>query len=321
MSNLSKEYKIGNYKNMIIEVQRTEMTDDQLSERVSDKIAELCESFMQYEEVDRPTKMGDLVVLDYTGFCGGEQFEGGTANGAQLLLGSGMFIEGFEEQLVGKERETVCYVNVTFPEEYHMESLAGKAACFMCTIHQVYEGVVPELTDELANRAGFESVRAMVAKAGESVQAELETSMQYDIENAICPRLVDLFEGTVPEEMIDAQCDKLVEQFANTLQSQGMNLHDFLQEVDISIDALKANYRNNAINSCKLELALALIAELEGFTVSPAEMEEEYRQLSIAYALTIDDTHALIGDEDLHKELLQQKVLDFIRNISAIRYI
>ena len=265
------EVKIDGYKGLTVEKAEAVVTD----EDVDRELAGIQQRNSRTINVDgRPAQLGDTVVFDFEGFCDGEAFEGGKAEKFSLKLGSNQFIPGFEDGMVGHSIGEEFDVNVTFPEEYHAEELAGKPAVFKVKIHEIKETEVPELDDEFAKDVSeFDTL----AEYKEDIRAELlrkaEDRAKDDADNKLMDQLIDLVDADIPEVMYDKKVDENIRDFSYRLQSNNMNMEDYFKYTGLDMDSLKGQFRDQAIHQVKLRLALEKIAEIENIEVSDEDCE------------------------------------------------
>lgn len=268
---------------------------------------------------DRPAKMDDEVILDFEGFFGDEPFEGGKGEDHPLRLGSGQFIPGFEEQVVGHNIGDEFDVNVTFPEEYQMEDYAGKDAVFKCKLKGISYEELPEIDDELIKDATeFNTVDEYKAdiktKLEEAAQKQAETSF----ENSIMTALIEKVESPIPNCMYERRIDSLVQNFDNTLKQQGMSLDIYFQYTGMDTDSFRETHRERAINEVKLRLALEKIAELEKIEPTEEEINAGLADIAAANNMDVETIKKFIPMEDFKTDLRVQKAVDFVKDNAVI---
>lgn len=268
---------------------------------------------------DRPAQMDDEVILDFEGFFGDEPFEGGKGEDHPLRLGSGQFIPGFEEQVVGHNIGDEFDVNVTFPEEYQMEDYAGKDAVFKCKLKGISYEELPEIDDELIKDATeFNTVDEYKAdiktKLEEAAQKQAETSF----ENGIMTALIEKVESPIPNCMYERRIDSLVQNFDNTLKQQGMSLDIYFQYTGMDMDSFRETHRERAINEVKLRLALEKIAELEKIEPTEEEINAGLADIAAANNMDVETIKKFIPMEDFKTDLRVQKAVDFVKDNAVI---
>ena len=229
---------------------------------------------------DRPTALGDEVVLDYAGYCDGVQFPGGTAENQTLVLGSGMFIPGFEEQLLDKVCEEKVIVKVTFPTQYHAEELAGKDAEFHCTIHQIRVKTQYELDDTFAKEVGgCETFEEFRTKLQESMQAYTDERGEMDLQDRLLRMAAETLEFEPSEKQIEAELDEQMHNMEAQLAQQGLNLEMYCQFMNTTEEKLRESFKAEAERQVKSRLALERVAKTEKIKAGKKEMEEEYKKI------------------------------------------
>ena len=263
---------------------------------------------------DRAAQNGDEVIIDYAGFVGDFQFPGGTAEQQPLTLGSGMFIPGFEEQLVGANVGDKVDVKVTFPTEYHAEELAGKEAVFHCTVHAIQTKDVPELNDEFAKQFnGISSLEDMKAQLKQQLQAYADQYAQNKVRDELLKELVKQVEDvTFDEEEVKNEIDIAVEGFARQLEQRGMNLEGYLQACGRTREEMDAELRPQAEDTIKARMALNEVCRLEGITVTQEEVDAAYQEVANMYRVSVQEVKDAYGqdnDEKLRKDVLLKKAI------------
>ena len=266
------------------------------------------------EVKDRPAQNGDEVIIDYAGFVGDFQFPGGTAEMQPLPLGSGMFIPGFEEQLVGANVGDKVDVNVTFPEAYHSADLAGKEAVFHCTVHAIQTKEVPELNDDFAKQFnGITSLEDMKAQLKQQLQAYADQYAQNKVRDELLKELVKHVEDvTFDEAEVKMEIDIAVEGFARQLEQRGMNLEGYLQACGRTREEMDAELRPQAEDTIKARMALNEVCRLEGITVTQDEVDAAYQEVANMYRVSVQEVKDAYGqdnDEKLRKDVLLKKAI------------
>lgn len=273
--------------------------------------------------VERPAKEGDTVLLDYSGFVGDEQFEGGTAERQELKLGSGMFIPGFEEQLVGATPGEKKDVVVTFPEEYHAEDLAGKEAVFHCLVHEIKEEQLPELDDEFAKDVSeYDTLEELKKANRERLEAYAKAGSESQMKDAALGKVVEANEVDVPGTMVEDEMDRMCQELDQQLRYQGMSLEQYLQFTGKDMAAFRNELRPDAERQVKTRIILMGIVEAEGIKVSQEEMEEELKVMAAQYQTTADKLKEMIGVENLTflmKDLQVKKAIELIFENAVIK--
>lgn len=308
------EVKLGDYKSIEIEKVEYNVTDELIENElksVQDMNGRITDAG------DRAVKEGDILTIDYAGYVGEEQFEGGTAEKQQLEIGSNQFIPGFEEQLVGKNKGEEVDVVVTFPEEYHEESLKGKEATFKVTIHEIKEKELPELDDEFAKDVSdFDTLEEYKTSIKEKLEKEFKNREEIEQENNLIEMVVDASEVELPEAMVNTQLENEVAEFDHRLKSQGLGLEQYLSLTNSSEEDLKEQLRPVALKRVKGDLVLEAIAKAENFEVTEEDLDKELEKMAEIYqqenkAKFVKDMKR--GDLGFLKtSLINQKTIDFL---------
>ena len=268
---------------------------------------------------DRAAQLEDEVIIDFEGFFGDEAFEGGKGEDHPLRLGSGQFIPGFEDQVVGHNIGDEFDVNVTFPENYQMEEYAGKEAVFKCKLKAISYEELPEISDELIKDATeFETVDEYKAdirtKLEEAAVKQAETSFENGIMNAI----IEKIDSPIPNCMFERRIDELVQNFDMTLRQQGMNLDIYFQYTGMDMDSFRDTHRERAINEVKLRLALEKIAEIEKLEVSEEDINKGLAEIAEANKMDVEAVKKLIPMEEYKNDLLVQKAIELVKENAIV---
>lgn len=274
---------------------------------------------------DRPAQLGDEVVIDYAGFCDGEQFEGGTAHHQPLTLGSGRFIPGFEEQLVGKNIGEEVIVSVTFPEVYHSDKLAGKAAEFHCVIHHIHEKSTYELNDEFAKKFGeCENMEEFREKLHLSMQNYMDERAEMDLQDRLMVEAASSLESEPTEEEIEAELNEQLSRLSAELSQQGLDLEMYCQFTGTTVEQLKESAKDNAVMSIRVRKTVDKIAALENLTADEHEVEHALGHVASQNGITLEQLKGLYN-EDFEKavvrSILTGKVMKLIRDAAEITMI
>ena len=260
---------------------------------------------------DRASQMGDTCSIDFEGFVDGVAFEGGKGENYPLELGSGSFIPGFEEQVAGKNIGEEFDVNVTFPEQY-AEELAGKDAVFKVTIHEIKAKELPELDDEFAKDADFDTLDELKEDIKKSISERKAEESKRDYEDQLLEQLVDSMTADIPEVMFTEKTDELVRDYANRLQMQGIDLKTYLSYLGQDMESFRANFKVAAEKQVKTALALEKVAELENIKASEEDIEEEIKKLAEMYQMEADQIKAAVPSEQLAADIELRKAIDFV---------
>lgn len=304
--------ELGEYKNLGLEKDSVEVTDADVEERLDSLLSRQAE----WQIKEGESKKGDIVVIDFKGFIGDEAFEGGEAKGYELELGSGSFIPGFEEQLEGKVAPVDTEVNVTFPENYQVADLAGKAARFEVTVHDVKEKVLPELTDEFVKEFSKEAASTVAEykeKLKEEIKLEKENLAEKSYSDKVISTAVENAKVSVPEKLVEQEVNSMFEQFTGNLSRQGLSFDLYEQFTGKGEADLKAEMKSDAENKIKTSFVLGEIAEVEKVEVTEADIDAEVKELATMYNMTEEGIKERISVEDLRGELVIQKTVDFLK--------
>ena len=271
------------------------------------------------EEIkDRPTQNGDEVVLDYAGFCDGEQFAGGTAQMQTLVLGSGTFIPGFEEQLLDKVCGEEVDVNVTFPEVYHSEALAGKAAVFKCRIHAIRVKSAYELDDTFAREVGgCDTLDQMREKMRQSLQNYSDERGEMELQEVLIRKAADTLEFTPSEEQIQAEMDEQMQNLNAQLAQQGVNMEMYCKFMNTTEEKLREDARNNAVASVRIQAAIEQIVALENLEATKEEIAEAVAVIARQNRMTVEQLKPYYDAEfeaAVVRSVLTSKALKLVRD-------
>ena len=309
------EVKLGEYKGLEVEKTETEVTDEDVQNeltRLQEQQAELV------VKEDGAIENGDTVNLDFEGFVDGEAFEGGKAENYSLEIGSGSFIPGFEEQLVGEKAGAEKDVNVSFPEEYHAEELAGKPAVFKVKIHDIKSKQLPELNDEFAKEA--EGDAETLEDLKKELRTKLEESKKQEAENqtreTVIEKASENAEIEIPEAMVNTELDRMVQEFGQRLQMQGMNLDLYYQFSGTSEEALREQMKEDAQKRVRTNLVLEAIVEAENIEVSEEEINTELSKMAEMYKMEVEQIKQMLamqgGNDAVAADLKVRKAIDFL---------
>ncbi|MBA5989478.1 trigger factor [Staphylococcus aureus] len=308
------EVKLGDYKGLEIEKQETELSDDELQEAIDHSLGHLAEMVVKEDGV---VENGDTVNIDFSGSVDGEEFEGGQAEGYDLEIGSGSFIPGFEEQLEGMKVDEEKDVVVTFPEEYHAEELAGKEATFKTKVNEIKFKEVPELTDEIANELDAEA--NTVDEYKENLGKRLAEQKATDAENVekeeAITKATDNTTIDIPEAMVNTELDRMVSEFAQRIQQQGLDLQTYFQISGQDETQLREQMKDDAEQRVKTNLTLTAIAEAEKIEATDEDIDKELEKMSKQFNISVEDIKNTLGNTDIIKNDVRiQKVIDLLRD-------
>ena len=307
------EVELGEYKGIEIEKVSYETTD-------ADVDAEIEKARQQNARIisvdDREVKNGDLTVIDFEGFTDGKAFEGGKGTDYDLEIGSGAFIPGFEDQLVGAKIGEEVDVNVTFPEEYHSEELKGKPALFKVTVKEIKEKQLPEVNDDFVKDISeFDTLDEYKKDIKEKLTKANEDKAKAETENKVIEKLCETVTVDIPQCMIDSQLDSIAQDFDYRLQMQGLNLQKYLEMTGMTLEAFKEQFKEQAQNQVKTSLVLDAVAKAEKINATAKDVEAEMKKMAESYKMELDKVKKLFRDEDkksLENEIITRKTVDFL---------
>ena len=307
------EVTLGDYKGLEVEKASAEVTEADVEAELK-KVQEQNSRLLTVE--DRPVADGDHTVIDFEGFMDGKTFEGGKGEDYPLVIGSHSFIDTFEEQLIGKNIGEECEVNVTFPTEYHADSLAGKPAMFKVTVKEIKVKELPELNDEFAGEVSeFETL----AEYKEDVKAKLsetkEKQAATENENRVVEKAVANASMEIPEAMIDAQIDTMMNDYARRMQSQGISLEQYMQFTGLTTSALREQMKPQAVKRIETRLVLEAIVKAADIQVSDEAVDQELANMAAAYKMEVEQVKGFMGENELariREDLAVQKAVDMM---------
>ena len=273
----------------------TRVTQKEIDARVQEEAEKNARTIV----VERPVQDGDEVVLDFEGFVDGEAFEGGKGENYPLTIGSGSFIPGFEEQLVGAELEKEVEVNVTFPAEYHAPDLASKEAVFKCTVHEIKVKEVPELDDEFAAEVSeFDTLEEYKADIKVKIKEEKLAEGKRQKEDQAVEKAVANATMEIPDAMIDTQVQQMAQEFAQRMQSQGLTLEQYFQFTGLTADKMNEEMRPQAVKRIETRLVLEAIAKAENIEISEEKLDAELTKMAEMYQMEVDKLKEYMGESE-----------------------
>ena len=307
------EVTLGEYKGITVEKESVEVTEEEVMAAVA---AEQKKNATLEVVTDRAVENGDTAVIDFEGFTDGVAFEGGKGEAYPLVIGSGQFIPGFEEQLIGANTGDTVDVNVTFPEQYQAAELAGKPALFKVTVNEIKKEVLPEIDDDFASDVSeydtfAEYKESLVKELSEKKEAEAKTAR----ENAVIEKVVEGMTVELPEAMVDTEAENMVEEFANNLSRQGLSLEQYLGMIQSTRSDLVNQMKEQAEKRIKTRLALEAVVKAEGIEASEEELLEEVGKMAAMYQMETDKLMELFGDKEkqqIKTDIAVQKAVDFV---------
>lgn len=310
------EIEIKDYKGIHAPKEVKEVTDADVDARI-DTLRQRNARIVSVD--DRAAQNGDEVDIDFEGFVDDVAFEGGKADGYSLKLGSGQFIPGFEDQIVGKNAGDEFDVNVTFPEDYGVDTLAGKPAVFKCKLNSISIEELPELDDEFVKDATeFETLDELKADTRKKLEDDATNKAESDFSNAVMDALIAKVDVPVPHVMYEKRVDSLVSSFESSLKQQGLTLEQYLQYTGMTMDSIRETYLERATGEVKLRLALEAIVKAENIEVTEAEVDDGLSEIAKAYNMELDQIKRLMPMDDYKMDLLVTKALDLVKENAVV---
>ncbi len=313
------EIEVKDYKGVEIEKIEAELTD----EEVDKELENMQKRNARMVAVERPVEDGDTVLLDYKGFVGDEQFEGGTAEKFPLKIGSGSFIPGFEDQLIGGEVGGDVDVKVTFPEEYHAENLAGKEAIFKCHIIEVKEEELPELDDEFAKDVSeFDTLEELRTDTAANMKKSKEAQVENKMKDNVLEKVYNANEIDIPDVMVDDEISNMMNEFDQQLRSQGMDLQKYFEYLKKDPQEFREEIKGDAYKRVKTRMVVSAVAEAEKLEASDEEVDKEVELMAIQYQLEADKIKEMLGMENLSflkQDIKMRKAVDFMYENAEIK--
>ena len=310
---LKPEVKLGKYKGVKVDAADLTVTD----EEVDAEIKREQDSNARIINVDdRAVKDGDMTVLDFEGFVDGVAFEGGKGENHSLTIGSGQFIPGFEEGLIGAELNKEVDVNVTFPEDYQAKELAGKAAVFKCTVKEIKEKQLPDLDDEFASEVSeFDTMAEYKEDVKKKLGERKAEAAKEAKESAVIETIIAEAEMEIPDAMVETQQRQMVDEFAQRIQAQGMSMEQYMQFTGVTMAAMMEQVKTQAMQRIESRLVLEAVAKAEKFEVSDEEFEDEIKVMGEAYQLEPEKVKELLGEsgaKQVKEDLCIKKAVEFV---------
>lgn len=306
------EVTLGDYKGISVEKEEAKV----LVADVKAELDRMAQRLARTETVERAAKKNDTVVIDFEGFVDGTAFEGGKGENYDLKLGSGTFIPGFEDQLIGTKAGQEKDVVVTFPTEYHAPELAGKEATFKCTVHEVKETILPAIDDEFAKDVSetAETVEDLKKEVKERLLAQRTETFERDYEEALLTAVIDGMQAEIPEAMVEIQLDNVMQDFGYRLQMQGMQLDQYAKMNGMDMAQFRGMFRPQADRQVKVRLALQKIVELENLDVTEDEIEAKYKELAEQYGMEVEQVKKALPADSIISDMKLDKAVSFIKD-------
>ncbi len=310
---LKPEVTLGEYKGLKVDKVSTRVTAKEVEVKLEE---EQKKNARTVTVEDRAVQDGDEVILDYEGFVNGVAFEGGKGENYPLTIGSGSFIPGFEEQLIGAESGKEVEVNVTFPEEYHSENLAGKEAVFKCTVHEIKVKELPELDDDFAAEVSeFDTLEEYKADLKAKIKEQKLNDGNRQKEEQAVEKAVENATMEIPDAMIGTQVQQMAQEFAQRIQSQGLTLKQYFQFTGLTADKIKEELRPQAVKRIETRLVLEAIAKAENIEISDEKLEEEFVKMAEMYKMEVEKLKEYMGEgekEQMKEDMAVQEAVTLL---------
>lgn len=310
---LKPEVTLGEYKGVEVKKAEAVVTDEDVENELT---AARKKNGRLIDVEDGAIEDGDNTIIDFTGYIDDKTFDGGAGTDYPLIIGSHSFIEGFEDQLIGKKKGETCDVNVTFPAEYHADELAGKPAKFVVTIKEVKRNELPELNDEFASEVSdFDTLDEYKADIRKKLQEKKEQDAKVENENNVIEKVVENAQMELPQPMVDTQAREMVENYARRLQSQGLNINDYMKYTGMTPEKLMEQMRPEAEKRIKTRLVLEKVVEVENVEVSDEKLDEQINEIAASYKLEGAKLKEMMGErekEQIREDLKVQAAIDLL---------
>ncbi len=315
---LKPEVTLGEYKGIQVEKAPVEVKDEEIEAEIT-KERENNARTITVE--DRAVENGDIIALDFEGFVDGVAFEGGKGENYDLTIGSGAFIPGFEEQLIGAKIGEDLEVNVTFPEEYQAKDLAGKAAVFQCKVNSIKVKELPEADDEFAQEVSeFDTLEEYRADIKANLLKKKEEDARRVKEDAVIEKIIEGAQMEIPDAMVDYQAEQLVDDFAQRLRYQGMSMEQYMQYTGMTAEQYKEEMKPRALKNIQSRLVLEAVAKAENIEASEEDIEEEYKKMAEQYNMEVDKVKEFMGGlqaDEMKKDIAIRKAVDLVRDAAV----
>ena len=311
---LKPEVTLGAYKGIEVETSPIEVTEEEIQREI-DKERENNSRTVDVD--DRPVQDGDQIHLDFDGSVDGVPFDGGHAQDYPLTIGSGSFIPGFEEQLIGKNIGEEVEVNVTFPEDYHTEELKGKPAVFKCKVNSISVKELPAVDDEFAQDVSeFDTLEEYKEDLSRQIRERKEESAKREKENAVIDKIIENAQMDIPEAMIEEQVRRMIDDFAGRMQSQGISMEQYMQFTGMDANAFTAQMRPEALKRIQNSLVLEAVAKAENIEISDERLDEEINKMAEQYKMEVDKLKEMLGEAEIEQikgDMAVQDAVDLVR--------
>lgn len=310
------EAKIEGYKGLAVAKKRVEATDADVNAEI-DRVRDRNARMVSVE--DREAQKGDIVDIDFDGRVGGKPFAGGKAENYSLVLGAGQFVPGFEDQVIGRKSGEEFDVKVTFPKDYQAKDLAGKDAVFKVKLHEIKKKELPGVDDDFVKDVSdFDTLDEYKADIRKKILEAREKAAKDEVDNQLIDKLVSLLQAEIPEAMFRNQIDDDLRDFSYRLQTQGMNLQNYMKYTGLDDEGVRKQFRPQAERQVKLRLALEKIAELEKIQPSDGDVESEYKKIAESYKTDMEKVKKAIPRENIAKDLGVEKAFGLVRDSAVV---
>ena len=313
------EIELDGYKGIEVEAVLAPVTEEEIDGEIETVRRR---NARETEVTDRAAAMGDIAVIDYEGFVDGVAFDGGKDSGHKLTLGSGQFIPGFEEGVVGHNAGEEFDVNVTFPTEYHAAELAGKEAVFKVKLNSIIFEELPALDDDFAVEvSSFDTFAEYRADVAAKIEKRHQTNADREVEEKLQNAIAEKVSAEIPEAMVDREVEAMVRDGESRMQMQGLDFKTYLQYFGMDLDGYKEQVRPAALTRVKTELALEKIAELEKIEISEEDIENEYQQITVDYQVELEYAKSALPAEEITRSLTMRRALETLKNSAKVTYL
>lgn len=304
------EFELGEYKG----IKASKVSHRTLKKDIDAEIEKMRERNSRMVSVeDRAVQKDDIANIDFEGFCDGVAFEGGKGENYDLTIGSGQFIPGFEDQLIGKNIGEETEVNVTFPEEYHAENLKGKDAMFKVKINSIKVKELPELDDEFAKDVSeFDTLEELKKDVKEKLSAAGKEKAAHETEENVIKAVCDATEIDIPEAMINSQIDKMIRDFDMQMRYQGLNLEQYMKYTGTTLDSLKEQFKADAEKNVKTSLVLEKVCQVENITASDKEVSKEYDDMAEQNGMKVEDIKKYVSEDNVKERIKTRNTIKFL---------
>lgn len=310
------EIEVGEYKGIQVDKVVLPINDEAVDAELQ-KMRERNARIVTIE--DRPVEKGDDVIIDFEGFIDDVAFDGGKGENHNLTIGSGQFIPGFEDQIIGHNIDDSFDVNISFPEEYHAKELAGKAAVFKVKLYEIKSKELPELDDEFAKDVSeFDILSELKDSINKKLAEQSEKVAEQEVEKSIIDYIISNIKGDIPDVMYENRIDDTIRDFEQKLKSQGMSIDIYLQYTGLTEQSFRDSFREQAQNQVKLRLALEKIASIENLEVTDQEIDEKYNKFTEIYKMSVEDIKKYISPKAVKEDIAVQKAIDLVKENAKI---